>query len=429
MHRLNIIEELKIINQKEEKILLFKRVLQKVFQKSLEKILFFLIKIINIFFPKDPKYFLFYSYPDFADNARCMWEYVINVPNLKTVWIVENSKMYDLMKKSDINVYLKNSLGGAIQMMRAKHYVVTHSQLRNIKSKNQVMINVWHGMPLKGMGSLNKSDTPKGVKTLSESVDYLISTSKIMKHIMASCFNIDSYKVIVTGQPRNDKLFNSDGKSCLSKILGINIDNYSKIILYTPTFRHGVPTFKQDIRNWIEGNVLKENFFHMNDYDEQKFFDFLQKNNYLFVVKLHPFEENLVDENTTLSDNCVLIKSSDFNIEIDLYNTLNAFDLLITDYSSIYFDYLLLDRPIVFTRTDFEKYEDTRGFVFDDIEFWTPGEKATNFESLIKAIESSLYNDINKINRETINKLINFYQDDKACERILSITTEILKDT
>lgn len=72
---------------------------------------------------------------------------------------------------------------------------------------------------------------------------------------------------------------------------------------------------------------------------------------------------------------------------MDFYNILNAVDILITDYSSIYFDFLLLDRPIIFTPIDYEEYKHNRGFLLEPFDFWAPGDKCFCYEDLKLTID------------------------------------------
>jgi CDP-glycerol glycerophosphotransferase (TagB/SpsB family) len=103
-------------------------------------------------------------------------------------------------------------------------------------------------------------------------------------------------------------------------------------------------------------------------------------------------------------------------------------DLLITDYSSIYFDYLLLNRPIIFTPTDLEEYRETRGFLLEPYDFWTPGPKVTSQKALQHEILKSLC-DIKyfQSERETILSIIHQYRDNKSSERLWNMIDRILE--
>ena len=103
-----------------------------------------------------------------------------------------------------------------------------------------------------------------------------------------------------------------------------------------------------------------------------------------------------------------------------IYDVLAFVDVLITDYSSIYFDYLLLNRPIVFYVPDLERYKETRGFLLEPYEKWTPGDKARTIPGLIQALQEAIDNpDKWKREREWLRDVMFKYQDGKASERII----------
>ncbi|NMC62356.1 MAG: glycosyl transferase, partial [SAR324 cluster bacterium] len=159
------------------------------------------------------------------------------------------------------------------------------------------------------------------------------------------------------------------------------------------------------------------------------FKDFLISNDIVFICKLHPFEEKLFVGKFSGNHNRFLLISNKTLVEndIDLYRLIGSVDLLITDYSSVYFDYLLLNKPMVFTPTDLEEYEKKRGFLLEPYGFWTPGPKATNQQQLQDEILRSLEDpDYYRKERETINNIINHYKDDRSCERVTQLIMEKL---
>lgn len=112
---------------------------------------------------------------------------------------------------------------------------------------------------------------------------------------------------------------------------------------------------------------------------------------------------------------------------VDLYEVLGATDLLITDYSSVYFDYLLLDKPIIFTPVDYKEYEENRGFLLSPYEEWTPGPKAITQKSLQMKIEEELKNknQYQKM-RRNIKGRVHQYQDAKSIQRVWDLIERVL---
>ena len=233
-----------------------------------------------------------------------------------------------------------------------------------------------------------------------------------MRLTMATTFNLDPKKVLITGQPRNDAFFNNNKINEVNSILEIDLNKYSKIIFYIPTFRNGIGR--------TDGIINTNNLINLAEYDENSLNDFLVKNNYLLVAKLHPLEESSIDmkEQTNIK---ILDSKNMLDYQIILNEILNLSDILITDYSSVYFDYLILDKPILFTNIDEAEYMKNRGFVFDNPDFWRPGPKVNNIDDFIKEIEI-LINDSNyyKRERDEVNSLVNIYKDNKSSERIFN---------
>ena len=114
------------------------------------------------------------------------------------------------------------------------------------------------------------------------------------------------------------------------------------------------------------------------------------------------------------------IISSDWLAETneDLYSFLGVTDILITDYSSVYFDYLLLDRPIIFINNDLEEYRRKRGLLLEPYDFWTPGYKVKNQEELMNAINIYVSDSEKHKNRRNQIKDIMHEVENRSCERI-----------
>ncbi|MDI6720706.1 MAG: CDP-glycerol glycerophosphotransferase family protein [Methanomicrobiales archaeon] len=155
----------------------------------------------------------------------------------------------------------------------------------------------------------------------------------------------------------------------------------------------------------------------------ESFNKFLEDNDMLLVLKLHPSEEyNPLSQNqfNQCNRNIVILKTERLVVNFtSIYEILPNFDILITDYSSIYFDFLLLNKPIIFLTYDFERYQQNRGFLLEPYDFWAPGPKVTTIEMLVEEIQKCI-SDPNyyKKERETVNNIINQFQDGNSCERV-----------
>lgn len=275
---------------------------------------------------------------------------------------------------------------------------------------NQINIQLWHGVPIKGLSYMsNYANQNKEANHIAWSkLDYIVSYSQTYSTLLNSCYGVDGKKYKVLGMPRNDFLFNYN--SCIDKLESIMKQNleHKKIIFYLPTYRNTI--FGEKNGQW-NSNI---NFFSA---DQLKVFDeFLEENNILLVTKRHPQEE----ENIICSKNIFVLNENKLvEYNIDLYEILGCAKLLITDYSSVYFDYLLLDRPVIFYIPDFDIYKEDRGFLLEPFDFWAPGMKCKNIEDLKNAIKESLVSPEEfKEQRNLITSIIHQHQDDQSCKRV-----------
>lgn len=382
----------------------------------MKKIINYVLFIVNNVLPKKSNKIVFCSYPDYSDNSKALFEYIRQeyIEKFELVWIVQDEIMVRRLNEFGINSFTKNSMRGILNIITSKYIVTTHNECISIKSRSQIYINLWHGMPLKNMAFMENQDNIerkvlKRQKKESKKIDYLVATSKIMKMAMSSCFFIDPRKVIISGQPRNDYLLKKENK--LKHLLeDINLKEYKKVILYAPTFKSG--------KGRTDGITDNNKFIDIENYNEAGLIEFLKKENYLLLLKLHPFEE----KNLKYIDSkyIKILRSSDMkNKCISLNEILNSIDLLITDYSSIYFDYLILNKPILFIDTDIKQYSKKRGFLLDKSEFWRPGPIIKDYKRFIIETNRLLEEDsYYRKERDLINSMVNKYNDDKSSERI-----------
>ncbi|MDI9617645.1 MAG: CDP-glycerol glycerophosphotransferase family protein [Methanothermobacter sp.] len=357
--------------------------------------------------PKDKKMIVFDSAPDFSGNSMALFDFIKEIEDKECVWIVDEPA-----DVPDVKQEKRHSLRALFRILRAGTIVSTHGRMAEIRVSRQRYVNLWHGMPLKAMAYTETNGREfKPPVSFDDENYYLIATSTIMKNALAACFNQDARRIHITGQPRNDKLFRP-GR--LSEILSVNPDSYRTIILFAPTFRSS---------EFIDDGNLISHHLNFHDFDADKFSRFLQENDILFLVKFHPLEEDEARKFFKRMDNVLLIESDELTRRhADLYDILGGVDVLVTDYSSVYFDFLLLDRPIVFAVPDLEEYRRRRGFVLEPFEFWTPGPKVRTFSEFLAELEKCINDeDYYRDERRMINELVNQYQDDRSSERVYKL--------
>jgi len=189
-----------------------------------------------------------------------------------------------------------------------------------------------------------------------------------------------------------------------------------------------MPTYRYTVRgNRLEGNRAWNNLFDFSRFDINEFCNFLEDKDCILFVKLHPAEERYFVDKVPLTKNIKLITNDLLTSKgMDLYEILNAANILITDYSSVYFDLLLLDTPIIFIPIDYEKYEESRGFLLS-YEEWTPGPKCTSQEQLQKQILMYLRDKgYYRTERKNILTKTHTYFDGNSCNRTWNFIESIL---
>lgn len=297
------------------------------------------------------------------------------------------------------------------EVSKFQFIVVTHSFQKY--NKNQILINLWHGIPLKSMKYM-ETDITEVNRPLSNS-DILITSSKMESVLMNASLHIPFIKHEILGSPRND--YFREANNDLGSLSFV--ENYKHVIIYIPTFRLGY--FDR-----VEG-IDYGTLFNLPRVDMSRLEKFLKENNILLITKYHPREVELREGIHNLESN-IMNLSNEMLLEndLDLYELLPHTDLLITDYSSIYFDYLLLDKPIIFTPTDLDAYADKRGFLLEPYDTWTPGGKALDQSTLQSEIISAL-NDQNyyQEQRLSMRNIFHKYNDGKSTERLIKLMKEI----
>jgi len=373
------------------------------------EILFFLIKVINTLIPKSSQKIIFIARPDFADNTKHFYTYLQEQKiNKQLSWLIYDEEIFKLLiKNNHQNIFYIKSIRGIWQYLRSKIIISSSSSLWQIKSPLQKQFDLWHGIPLKNVLCMGEKGT--SVKRQAGNITMRFATSNLEKALLSASFDFNAMKIMVTGQPRTDVLFNEANK--LSILLQNTQKKYSKIILYMPTYRSG-------FANKDEGTSFSlDNIFRMNNYNHKIFINYLEENNILFLLKLHPYEEKLYTNIHVGSNIKWITHKSLVENNLDIHEILNQVDILMTDYSSIYFDFLLLDRKIIFIPTDLDEYETSRGFELEPYNFWTPGTKVYNQNSLQSEIKREDRSE-DKDNRKIIRDIMFKDQDNLSSQRV-----------
>lgn len=252
---------------------------------------------------------------------------------------------------------------------RAKYLVNdTSFPRRFIKKDGQVILNTWHGTPLKNMGRDVENEVYNMGNVMRNLVfaDFLVFPNEYMKEKMVSAYmleNLSNATILNEGYPRNSVFFNTDRRSQLRKEFGVDD---KKIIVYMPTWRGNVN--KYDVNG-----VLEETTEFLRQMDQRL------GDNQLLYVKYHPFMKLEINE-----EDYKHIKA--FPSGYEYYEILNMADTLVTDYSSVFYDFANSRQKIVLYAYDKEEYFANRGVYVSLDEF--PFPQATTVDELISAINT-----------------------------------------
>ncbi|CCO23584.1 CDP-glycerol--poly(glycerophosphate) glycerophosphotransferase [Maridesulfovibrio hydrothermalis] len=350
----------------------------------------------------------------FIGNVKYFFIHCVqHQPELQSYFLSFDIKETELIKQQGLPALWIND-PDAIDIMTKASLVIsddfswkTEEQLWAILSE-ATSIQLWHGIPLKAIGfpEINSTVnmTPGKAERLSfaySGYDAVVSTSPYFTETaFGRAFKAKTF--VESGYPRNDILMRCPGKFDM-----INVDSQlygemvrfrkqgGKVVFFMPTFRDagGGP---------FEDGAL----------DLTRLSKFCQQNNILFICKPHPY---LNVDNISMSTNIVFM-----NPKSDAYPLLSLCDVLLTDYSSVYFDFLLLDRPIIFYAYDLEDYITKNRELLFDFDSMTPGKKVMREDDLYTAFEEIMVNNIDefKEDREKLRGLSFTHNDGKAAYRL-----------
>ena len=360
----------------------------------------------------------FCSFPDYSGNAKALYEYMLKRydNNMNYTWIVYNESTVKLLSEKGINAILIGSDEFKKYIPKTNVFFTTQGNLDGdkVKAKNSLYIELWHGVGPKPTGFAQKNPSNEdliGYSNISEIVDYFIVPSDFWQVMYSAVFKTEFSRIKSLGMPKLDYFVNSSGKDNLQKVLDLGLSKYKKIIGY-------MPTFKQGFNHMDVTNISKNIFNFKEEYNEKKLNEFLKKNNYLLCVKKHPGEQ--ANLNFKETDNIKNISEEDLiKNQISVNEIINAFDLLITDYSSIGTEFVFLNKPVLFATGDLDEYFENRGILLGDFDFWTPGPNVDNIKSLMNEIELLLTDDkYFKEERDKYRKLWFKNLEDGGCDKI-----------
>lgn len=350
------------------------------------------IKTLGLFVKKEEKSILFVSYmgKNFNDSPKIIYDEILNDPffnNYKLYWAFTDLDKFDLddrveIVKIDTLDYFKTAV-------KVSHWITNVNIERGLhfKPKSTIYVNTWHGIPLKKVGN-----DVKGRNDFDfSSVNFFPYSGTFEYDIYKRAFRLNDNNLYPTGMPRNEIVLDNN-LSLKRKINGLYNYGDKKTILYAPTWREEAGDLKPlDIDRWKE--VLCDD--------------------YVLLIRSHGLTNSL-----DMTENDFVIDVSDYEETAEL---IVAADVLLTDYSSIMFDFALTSKPIFIYAPDYSKYVEERGVYFDLNDYF----ELYNDESLLINAISSLDQEIEK---EKVNHFKNAFFDleiSNSTEEIINYLKEI----
>ena len=374
---------------------------------------YFIAEMLNIFVKRQNNYWLFSSSfaTKFNYNSKYLFLYVLeNNPEIKARFVINDDILRAKLTDKYGNYFIETkSITGIIEALKASTWVISSGFpiLMLFSSFKRTVINVWHGVPLKNIGLCenNISFIKKTYIRLyhARNNTWFSSPSSKLTDIFSKSLGIKKEKIKILGQPRNDMLFRNINFDEWLEKNRIVFPKYKKIIFYAPTFR--------------DGKEIK--LFPFNDFDFSELDKWLKDNQYIMIIRLH--QSDKTDITSYLESERIFL----FNDKLidDIMEILSCFDLLITDYSSIYIDYLVMNKPVVFLPYDYNEYIVDRGLLFDYNEY-TPGPKPNNFIDFKTEVTQLLQDKTYFcIERNKTNSIFNEVGDG-SCKRIVDFVTK-----
>lgn len=349
----------------------------------------------------------FTSTPDFSGNSKALYEKIKNnnIEKFDIKWFVKDEEEKNRLRKLGIKVVSEKDEQFEEELNKIQIMFITHDQYMNKKRRNQIFISLWHGFGPKRTGLLTKGRYLYEYESVfarkyADVIDYILVQSEFAQIIFNSRYECGVDKLIKYPYPRNEYLIKSDGKRNLKEILNLDVYEFKKIIMYAPTFRKGLGR--------KEGKLSDDNLLNLKKYNEKELNKYLEENNYLLLLQLHPSEESILPKEKMGNNIKILNSKKMIEKNITINELMNAIDLMITDYSSIYMDYLLLNRPLIFLNTDYKRFKEDRGILFENEDFWFPGPKVDTLEKLKTEINVFMNNSkYYKDERRKFSEIIN----------------------
>ncbi|SEQ46501.1 CDP-glycerol glycerophosphotransferase [Treponema bryantii] len=351
----------------------------------------------------------------YSDNSRVFYEWVRNNhPEIECVWVLRKKELIKKLNEMNIMAFHINSKEGKKLLLSAgKVFTVRDDEFSFFRLNGAEIYQLWHGMPLKkikndyldGITKISKARkiydkimqivTPWAVNNYKNR--FTCTNAAFFTQFLSSSFNLSDKRILNCGTPRCDALFYKKSEKLLKSLS----EKYPgcKFILYMPTFRTS---------QW--------NGKYFNPFDVKYGFEFielekiLEDKNYIFLYKPHFYDAKFLDSKKT-SERFVTITDDDID---ELYNFCGQVDILLTDYSSIYFDFMVTRKPVILMPFDYEDYLKTSRNHYFDYYSNMDGVMAKDWKETISILRDEKFRPVSE------EKILQFaeYVDGNCCQKL-----------
>lgn len=369
---------------------------------------------LTYFVKKDKNLWIFGAWrgQKYSDNSKYLFEWILkNHPEIDAVWITRNATIFKELKEKGIPVALARSIDGLRLIAKAGVLVeiLGNADIGGFRPYGATVIQLYHGIGAKK----NKWLKPyTGIKGFMYDIvhdchreSFWMVRSEEDKLTEQSRHAMDDAHVVITGYPRTDILLRDNSEHPVNVFFEKNFPHHKKI-LYMPTCRR----FGKSVNPTKLINSL-------TDVNE-----FLKKNNLVMLFKPHHLDIKKFVGRSLKFSNIVLATDESYS---DIYGYISCFDALICDYSSLMYDFLLVDKPIVLYTYDLAEYEENEGLL--DSYYSRPcGPMCSSWEETLKAVVSLTNEDTWYTKRLACKKFFQAYADGKNTERVFKAIEKIV---
>lgn len=371
--------------------------IQLYIKKSIKRMINLLFSFTKV--KHDRVIFECYHGSKYADSIKTMYEYIRDNTNFECIWVLNN--VNQALLEEGVKIVKRNSFKYYFYYSTSKYWITNSHRYNDIAPKPETIYTmIWHGMgDFKKFAGDIKGQPASRFKSLrkdAEEITYFVCSSENIKDTYSRALLLDKNKIHALGLPRNDMFYDEDVKNRIRDKYKKMFATNKKIILYAPTYRDAQKDFE-----------VIMNF--------KKMYEELHEE-YVVLVKAHYFVKNELNIPDDLKDFIIDVCYYD-----DIQELLIASDILVTDYSSVFFDFIIMNKPTIFYAYDKEEYIKNWGGFYHDYDSFVPGPIVKDCEELIETLKNK---DKLKLAIEQASRFILEYddfKDGKATERVYNL--------